>query len=216
MGACTESVSHRFLLASEPTKLGAKRIKRAAEREHERAGWREPWVACVRVRRGVVDWSGYWGGKQPWFYGPDPLPDFGALDGYLLLTIDQASVGVPIGAAGRDAMRAENARVRAENARDYLTVRQRVVGQRARFVSSQAESEAMLDLVDWANRRLAWLLTTTHAIVYGGRPASAVLLDPEGKVLLIVEGSAEFAICELVRRIETRIGRRLPPIDRAV
>jgi len=201
MGACTESVSHRFYLASEPNRLEAKRIKRAAEREHERAGWRDPWIACVRVRRGVVDWAGYFQSKQPWFYGWTPLPDFGELDGYLLLTIEQSSAGAPPD-------RAEQAEQRAENVRDYLTVRQRVVAQRARIVSSQEETEAMLDLVGWANRRLAWLFRNTHAIVYGGRPACAVLLDPDGKTLLTVEGSPTFAIFELVRRIETRIGRR--------
>jgi hypothetical protein len=145
MGACIESVSHRFFLASDPTRPGAKRIKRAAEREHKRAGWRLlPIEAAVVLRVRAV------AGLRR--LGRLPTPD------------DRRWRAPGPRRAGR-AARGERARLL-----------DRPPTQRARVVSSQEETAAMLDLVCWANRRLTWLFRNTHAIVYGGPRRTAVLL----------------------------------------
>ena len=51
----------------------------------------------------------------------------------------------------------------------------------------QLNSEDKLRAVGWANKKLVEICGGTYGIAYGGRPAAAVLLGPDGSELARVE-----------------------------
>jgi hypothetical protein len=67
---------------------------------------------------------------------------------------------------------------------------------------TMTESELMLSLVGWANRRLAWLLTDRYAIVYTAD--RACLLNAAGETIDHETGTPCYAIPTLALRTESR------------
>lgn len=81
---------------------------------------------------------------------------------------------------------------------------------------SQLNSEDKLRAVAWANKRLAEICGDTYGIAYGGRPAAATLLGPDGSVLASVEDEdAWSAVAYLIAGVVANVLIRPDPDEEA-